>query len=308
LETPPRLTYAEASWERSVALPDSLDDVLDRALAPWPELARREHTVLSGGLRTLNVRLGEDVVARVALAGGAGERDLAVERALLEKMAPRVRVPRVLGGDGGVLLLEHVAHEELPATSEAGAAVGLTAAAIHAERFPTWGFFDRVLVPKAPVPDAFRGLCDHLEQSLDAAAARLGPLADGVRRTWHEEERVLREACATACLLHGDFKPANLKWIPAERAVLVLDWEFAWAGPALFDLGQLFRWQVPDAFAGPFERAYLAAGGTLPGGWRRTAEVLDLVNLLGFLAAPGDHPRRDADCRARIERTLAERA
>ncbi|MDE2291301.1 MAG: phosphotransferase, partial [Elusimicrobia bacterium] len=103
-----------------------------------------------------------------------------------------------------------------------------------------------------------------------------------------------------AVLLHGDFKPSNLH--RSGEDLVVLDWEFAWAGPALMDVGQLLRWSPPAAFVAGFAAAYLAGGGVLPAGWRRLAELFDLFNLVGLLEAPGK--RRAADVSARVRRTL----
>lgn len=298
----PRLSYPEAAWERSVAVPATGDALLSTCLAPWPDLGARPRRTLSGGLRAWNLLLGDDVVARLALAP---DHDLVKERALLDAMHGVVRVPRVLDGDARILLLEHVPHEELPATEEVGEAVGRAAAAIHARRFPTWGFLDAALARSTPTPRALDALRAHAEDALRAGAGpRLGALADGVRAALDAEAAALDASCSPAVLVHADFKPANLKWVPAERAVLVLDWEFAWAGPALFDVGQLFRWDVAAPFERGFVRAYRGAGGGLPSEWRRVADAWDLVNLVGLLAAPGDHPIRDRDCVRRVRRTL----
>jgi aminoglycoside phosphotransferase (APT) family kinase protein len=137
------------------------------------------------------------------------------------------------------------------------------------------------------------------------AGRRLGPLAGRVRALLDAERPALLEAGAAPCLLHADFKPANVKWLPREREVLLLDWEFAWSGPPLFDLGQFLRWDVPPPFADALAASYEAAGGTLRPGWRRTAELLDLFNLVGLLDHPTAMPVRDADLLARVERTLS---
>ena len=124
-----------------------------------------------------------------------------------------------------------------------------------------------------------------------------------MRRAWGAGHAALERACASAAFVHGDFKPANLKWLPATAEVLVLDLEFAWAGPALMDVGQLLRWDVPAAFTEAFATAYVAGGGRLPDGWRRTADLLDLFNVVGLLDHAGDLPTRDADLLARARRT-----
>lgn len=307
----PRLSYAESSWERATPRPDLAPAEVRRRLARWPALAAAPFTVLGGGLRALTLRVG-DVVARVALAD---DHDVVKEAALHARLADVVRVPRVVDVDASarVLVLEHVPHEELPATAEAGAAVGRVAARLHAIRFPTWGFFapttaDLSLRPAPTHPSALDALRAWADGALAGPAGRrLGAVGARVVRAWDAAAPSLADACADAGLVHGDFKPANLKWRPDARDVLVLDLEFAWAGPTLMDVGQLLRWEVPAPFVAAFAAAYAAGGGRLPAGWRRTAELLDLFNLVGLLDRAADLPVRDADVRARVERTVDAR-
>ncbi|MBL9087109.1 MAG: phosphotransferase [Planctomycetia bacterium] len=308
----PRLSWAEAAWERAPTGPWPDAAEVRRRLARWSRLAAAPHVALAGGLRACTVRVG-DVVARLAVAP---DHDLGKEAAAHARLAGLVRVPRVLDLDAEarVMLLEFVAHEPLPATAEAGAAVGRVAAALHGLGFPTWGFFapgtpsgtaPATLRPEPTHPTALEALLAWADGALGGAAgARLGPrLAAAVRRAWDDGHAALARACASAAFVHGDFKPANLKWLPATREVLVLDLEFAWAGPALMDVGQLLRWEVPAAFVDAFAAAYVAGGGGLPDGWRRTADLLDLFNVVGLLDHPGDLPVRDADLLARARRT-----
>jgi len=305
----PRLRYAESSWERAGPPPDVDAAEVRRRLAPWPALAAQPFTLLEGGLRALVLRVG-DVVARLALAA---DDDVIKAAALHARLAGVVCVPRVVGVDVGarVLLLEHLPHEELPATAEAGAAVGRVAARLHAIRFPTWGLFaptspDAPLRPSPTHPSALDALRAWADGALAGPAGRrLGDRAADVARAWDAAAPALATACTDAGLVHGDFKPANLKWRPDAHEVLVLDLEFAWAGPALIDVGQLLRWEVPEPFVAAFATAYVEGGGRLPDGWRRTAELLDLFNLVGLLDHPDDLPVRDVDLLARVARTVA---
>ena len=295
------LPYAESGWERSVELPASTTAFVEEILARWPELAGEPHLVLGGGLRTLHLRFGARV-ARIALAP---ENDLRKEAALLRLVAPHVCVPRVLDGDERVLLLEYVPHVELPATVQAAKRVGRAAAKIHAHRFERSGILDGDLGIPAPFPSALEGLRAWGEEVLAGRAGeRLGTRAAEVRALWRKSETMLHAACAQPSLVHADFKPANVKWLPDENDVLVLDWEFAWSGPALMDIGQFLRWGAPGPFVAALVRSYRETGGELPGGWRRTGELLDLFNLVGMLGEQGERPIKQADLLRRVEETL----
>jgi hypothetical protein len=90
----------------------------------------------------------------------------------------------------------------------------------------------------------------------------------------------------------------------------VLDWEFAYAGSVLSDIGQILRWSPPEVFIDAFAETYSANGGHLVEDWRRSAATFDLVNLAGLLVnthqsgkdvnrATGAH-----DVQRRVEETL----
>jgi aminoglycoside phosphotransferase (APT) family kinase protein len=129
------------------------------------------------------------------------------------------------------------------------------------------------------------------EPFIDAAlAARVRAHLDAIA----EEARAAFDG---AVLTHADFKVSNLHVTPAGELV-VLDWEFAWAGPRLFDVAQLLRWHPPEPFVRAFADAYRASGGRLVDGWRRIAATIDLGHMLGVYAhnpvmrTTDDIPRR----------------
>jgi len=274
------------------------EESLRKHLAPWPELLGRPWIVLAGGLRTANIRIG-DVVARIDTAGhGSIPKEVAIH----EKLAAKLRLPRVIGASDRVVLLEYVAHEELPSSEHAGECAGRAAAAIHAHHFERSGFFDEHLEIPDPFASAYDGLRGWGEEQL--AKDPLAPWRKRIRATLDAAESRMRDAARQPVLLHADFKPANVKWLPNENDVIVFDWEFAWSGPALMDLGQMIRWGVPDEFARGLERGY----SELPKDWQRLGELFDLFNLVAFIADGDTRPIRTRDAVARLEKTLDGRA
>lgn len=82
----------------------------------------------------------------------------------------------------------------------------------------------------------------------------------------------------------------------AVEVAAVLDWEFAIAGPPLYDLGVLLRSDpsLRSAFTAGVIDGYTDHGGQLPTEWRRMIRLLDLINLCDFLAkASGETMVRD---------------
>jgi aminoglycoside phosphotransferase (APT) family kinase protein len=96
-------------------------------------------------------------------------------------------------------------------------------------------------------------------------------------------------------LVHSDYNGKNLlavcrggRWLISA----VLDWEFAFSGSPLTDVGNMlrFRDRYPPGFTDGFLAGYQDAGGQLPPRWREISEALDLYALADFLTRPPDHP------------------
>jgi fructosamine-3-kinase len=257
--------------------------------------------LLSGGLANLDVRIGADKVLRVY------RRDplaLAVEAALLRRPWKFVRAPEVLSSGEDFLVLEYVPHGPLGDEVEQAEAVGRALAEIHGLAFPQAGLLDPTLDLSTSYPDVIGIFSDYALSQLDRApsgvAAEMRPRIEALLVAHHDSMRRLARA---SVLLHGDFKVSNLGW--TERGqLLVLDWEFAYSGPSLMDIGQLMRWSPPSSFVEGFARSYCGHGGELPEDWQRWAAAFDLFNLCGLLAGGEPGSRRAADITRRIVETL----
>jgi aminoglycoside phosphotransferase (APT) family kinase protein len=260
-------------------------------------------------------------------------RDLAAcarEERLLRLVTGAVPAPTVLYADPdathfrqpwmlmtwreGVPLPEALVTLEPAEAPALAAALGATAAAIGAFTFPASGFFAPDLTIAEPL-DAPAGMTrERLRYLLfeGRAGERLG--VDLTGRLWPLVESHIPELNALAgrvSLVHADFRDSNLlvaRDDGAWRVTGVLDWEFAFAGPSLFDLGQLLRREatmLPPGFAADVIAAYRAHGGFAPPAWRRMTLLMDLMNLCGF--ADMDTPRGVmlADATSLIEATVA---
>jgi fructokinase len=88
--------------------------------------------------------------------------------------------------------------------------------------------------------------------------------------------------------VHSDFGSRNIlvrevagQWTVAS----VIDWEFAFSGSPLLDLGNFLRYELrQQPLVEPhFSRGFIAGGGILPAEWRRLARVIDLTALCELL-------------------------
>ena len=107
---------------------------------------------------------------------------------------------------------------------------------------------------------------------------------------WRRSD-VLRTLHGERALVHSDFGSPNLivreaggRWNVAG----VLDWEFAFSGPALCDVGHMLRYErrAKPRIEPHFSDAFREHGGKLPENWRELSRLLDLTALCEFLTRP----------------------
>lgn len=126
------------------------------------------------------------------------------------------------------------------------------------------------------------GWADEDRAALLAIARGVRPLLDAV--------------AGERTLVHSDLNPKNLL-VDRDRSEVIglLDWEFAYAGSSLADLGNLLRFPPePDDEAGDqFVRGtieLLNDAGALRQGWLDTARALDLFALVELAARERSNP------------------
>jgi thiamine kinase-like enzyme len=89
----------------------------------------------------------------------------------------------------------------------------------------------------------------------------------------------------TANLTHADYDPANMlvKKINGHWEIsAILDWEFAFAGSYLLDMGIMLRYshKLPDCYEKQFITGMEADGEPLPLTWKKQCKLMDLLCLL----------------------------
>lgn len=267
---------------------------------------------LTDGLRNTNLKLHldtspEPVVLRIY------EHDPSLcqkELDLMRLVSPSVPVPEIIHAEPAGLddlppftlsrWIEAITFRDLKRTgdrdaiAQAAYAAGEVLAAIGQFRFPKPGWIvpgPAIGSPLMEGPDPFPRFVDLCLASPYLQTRVPAELRDRTHDLAWSSARPLAAIDDEARLVHGDFSKRNLlvsrkagRWSVAA----VLDWEFAFSGAPLADLGNFLRYErashpvvEPDFSAG-----YLSAGGHLPRDWRRLARWVDLAALCEILTRP----------------------
>jgi aminoglycoside phosphotransferase (APT) family kinase protein len=274
------------------------------ALFPGAEVA-----ALSGGYSGetfLVTAAGEQAVLR--LYARRPER-AAVDRALLDRVRGLLPVPRVLEaslvpegpGRPPFLLLEALPGDRLdlvlpaadaPLRHRLGEAVAGVLVLLATERMPRTGWFPDARLDPEPFPAAAAGPDRWLAAHVGGPwFARLPRVEREALRAVSRRARELAGRGRRVALVHGDFNAKNLLVDPATGGVTgVLDWEFAYAGAPLADVGNLLRFETDQDFAGAFAASYREHAPDVPVDWVEVARALDLMALVELAARPEPNP------------------
>jgi aminoglycoside phosphotransferase (APT) family kinase protein len=294
---------------------------------PGPELQRWLGAVLTGqlvtgrarlggGYRNRNTRLdlddGESLVLRQYDADDAA-RICAIEAAVLARLRGAAPVPDVVAADPTgtaagepVLLTRFAAGMPLSAAladpqarpgdhAGLGRAAGQALAAIGTVSFPRGGFFtDGTLQPAAEdLPGDLPEFVNACLAAGPAPAVLSAAELDGLQALARADEPFAARADGGRQLVHSDFNPKNLLAVRADgrwSVSAVLDWEFAFSGSPLHDIGNMLRFEQPPGFAAGFADGFRDGGGDLPPDWRPVSAALDLFALADLLTRPAGHP------------------
>ena len=275
----------------------------------FPDSTIATAQVLTGGLINTNIKIEfSSHKSPVVLRLYKGDAAVCLkETAILHLVRETIPVPAVfhvepygVGSSGPFCILEFVngktfqqlkRSNDLPAINQAAASVGEILARIGTYQFSKPGRLENDLtVGDAYVegPDPVPHLTDlflqseHLQRRLDSSFQR--KLHDFIW-SWAVPLRTLDH---DRHLVHSDFGNRNIlvdcmngRW----QVTAVLDWEFAFSGSPLLDVGHFLRYETRHTpLREPhFSRAFVESGGSLPDDWRRLAQVVDLTGLVECL-------------------------
>jgi len=333
----------EEGWERPPRVELSGDE-LARCIEPaFPGSSIAEWSVLGAGLANTNLRfrLQGDPAAYVLRVHTRDPEAARRERALMSLLAhgpaPGIPVPRLIYTEGapqrgqhpysiwsfveGTLLADLFQQLGPSELVEIARVCGQVLARFRQYPFTVCGGLGAELDVTREYGPPSRFLPDFVRSALfeGRAGERLGAaLRD---QLWPLVERASPRLSAIDgpySLVHGDYKRSNLllrrsggsgsgrEVSPRWEVSAVLDWEFAFAGPPLIDVGLFLRAgeALPAGFREAFVAGYRAAGGELPDDWLPLSRLIDVLSQLTFLNDARERPRVFAETTEVVKETI----
>jgi aminoglycoside phosphotransferase (APT) family kinase protein len=181
--------------------------------------------------------------------------------------------------------------------------VGAVLAKIASHSFAKAGFFDKQLVINEAFSENYYQ--DWIMSSLKHSNVLncLGSENISKINFYFQQYAHLLPDEQEACLVHGDFDPANILVKQVQgvwKIVGILDWEFSFAGSVLTDVANMLRYahHMPPEFEGSFLQGLKENGINLPSSWRITTYLLNIGALLDCLIRADlvRTPNKCADC------------
>jgi thiamine kinase-like enzyme len=128
--------------------------------------------------------------------------------------------------------------------------------------------------------------------------ARIGEeMRERIQRLVFDKQKFISEIDSFKSFIHCDFRPANML-VNEYKQVFFVDWEGAWWGHSIADIGTFFRFRpfFNDTHINLFEQVYNSfAKKKLPDNWFELSLFRDLVNPLQLLSSNQEAPLRNAD-------------
>lgn len=310
-------------WERYQAHFDISESMMMALVSPFSS-SIVSATLLSEGCANTNYKVdladGRSVVLRIYLREhNALDRELG----LCNLIQTKLPIPQIYYHDARCQLIEHpyaiveyiegelmrqVILSQPSSSADCAFAAGTVLNQLKKITLAHGGFFqDRQLTIRPFNPEeeytAYAFNCldqDNVQESLGKEQSKRIKAFIKTNQSYLPSEQEVN-------LTHADFDPANMlvKKVDGHyQLAALLDWEFAFAGTYLLDMGMFLRYshRLPKAYESQFIRAF----DDLPDNWKKSAKLMDLICLLSLLFWNNktDRPNLTSDVAGLIENTL----
>ena len=290
-------------WERFKAHVDLEVKTAQHLISPFTKDSIAQLQLLSEGCANTNYKVSfnndrSPIVIRIYMREkSALQREVAIHRLI----ADQIPVPRHFYADDtcsrypyayslmewveGTLMREVILSKNERAISQCLFAAGQYLDVLRQIKFSYGGFFQENLLvrPFAEEEKYHTYVMSLLQDTVvkeslgDALLNRVITLVDHYVNLLPNQQE--------ANLTHADYDPANImvkeiegQWIIAA----ILDWEFAFAGTYLLDMGMMLRYshKLPICYEQSFLAGIEHDGFILPPQWKKQAKLMDLLCLL----------------------------
>jgi aminoglycoside phosphotransferase (APT) family kinase protein len=318
--------------QRPPSSPNPASEILQEAASQLSPSPLRNSSVLGGGFSTTNILLEFADRERCVLRISSRHEELQTEADLLDYLSrkgPEVPIPKVLwrapehlpGGRAAFAmtyvdghLLASVEDDLTPgACRDICEQLAFVAARIHDLPFPQCGLLGPGPKVTEPFATYVSGTVGFMQSCLDNPDLQRRIGGERCQRLRHSitHRPDLHEPSMTRQLCHSDFNQKNLlirrNANGRHELAAVLDWEFAFSGSGVIDIGNLLRFEheSPAVESNWFADAYRTAGGHLDQAWREQALFADLLAQCAFLINPEELPKTFKTAIGVIDRTMA---
>jgi aminoglycoside phosphotransferase (APT) family kinase protein len=318
----------KSQWERFKSYFNLDRELATSLLAPFTVDEINSIEILSEGCANSNFKITfktqqQPLVLRICMRDA---RSLPVEIHVQQLVKNRLPLPEIFYSDTECALIPHpyalvewidgelmrtiILSGDEKAIGECAFEAGKYLSQLRKIILPQSGFFnaDMSIRPFLPEEEFKQSIFTMLKDPL--VQTSLGqPLVLKLRALATENSYLFADL-ETANLTHADYDPANMlvkkihgRW----KISAILDWEFAFAGTYLMDMGIMLRYshKLPDCYEKQFIAGIQAHGEPLPLTWKKQSKLMDLLCLLQLIHdnPATQRPKLNADVKSSIQCT-----
>ena len=285
-------------------------------------------SLLSNGCANTNYKIALDNKSTYVLRIYTRDSDAFYREAALHKLLKgKVPVPSVFHNNdtcdkiphpfaimefvNGLLMRDVILQESPEEIGDCAFSVGTCLNVLRKITFNQSGFFDKGLnvIPFSKQEDYLTFIQTCLES--DKVKSAIGKNLTNQLFSFTQEHACYFPDQKTANLTHADFDSSNIlvKKINNQYQVsAILDWEFAFSGNYLFDVGLFLRYRhrLPETYEQKFIDGVIAGDKPLPPDWKKSSKLLDILSLLSVLDSKSsiDRPNLTKDIIALFKHTI----